>query len=82
MLEIYIMVSDICDNMDLVLVVKDFSELEAELSIWEVKLKSLNMSIPMFPINKEMVNPMKRRFLRVEAPFVDEISELGIIKLL
>ena len=42
MFEIYTMVSEIYDNVDVVLGVKTFVELEAEICMREPKFKSLN----------------------------------------
>ena len=36
----------------------------------------------LFCLYTKMVKPKERRYLKVEAPFLDEISDLGIIKLL
>ena len=80
--EIYATVSELHDNVDLVLGVKNFIELEAELSKRELKLKFLNRSVSIFPVHKEAVKPKKMKFLNAEAPFLDEISGLSIIKLL
>ena len=58
------MVSEVHDNIYLVSVIKRF----------------LNISVHVFPVKNEIVQPKERRFLKVEAPFSDEISGLGIIK--
>ena len=76
------MVTEIHDNVDLVLGFRNSVKLETELSVTELKFKFLNRSVSVFPVNKEIIKPMERRFLKVENPFLDEISGLDIIKLL
>ena len=38
--------------------------------------------MPILPVQEEMLKPKERRYVKVEAPVLDEISGLGIIKLL
>ena len=68
--------------MDLVVGVKTYVELEGEISMRELSFTFLNREVPIFPVYKEMIKAKERRYLKVEAPFLDEISSLGIIKLL
>ena len=79
---IYTVVSEICDNVNLVLCVKRVVELEVDLNARELKFKVLIMSVHVFPVNKEVAKPKERRFLKVKTQFLDEISGLGRIKLL
>ena len=58
------MVSEIHDEVDLVLSVKNFVEVDADLSMKELKFMFLNRSFPVFPTHKEMIKP-KERFLKV-----------------
>ena len=51
------MVSEIHHNVELIFSVKNLIELEADLSLRELKFKSLNRSVPVFPLNKEVVKP-------------------------
>ena len=83
MFEIYTMVSEIHDNVDLVLGVKNFAvEFKKELHMSELKFTFLNGPVSIFPLSKEKVKPKERKFLKVEAILLDEISVLVIIKLL
>ena len=68
--------------MDLIVGVKTYVELEGEINMRELSFTFLNREVPIFPVYKEMIKPKERRYLKVEAPFLDEISSLGIIKLL
>ena len=51
--EIYAMVSEIHDNVNLVLGVKNFVELEGEISIRELTFKFLNRAVPIFQYAKK-----------------------------
>ena len=48
----------------------------------DLTFKLLNRAVPIFPVHKEMIIPKERRYVKVGAPFLDEIPGLGIIKLL
>ena len=67
------------DNVDLVLGVKNFAELEGVMSMRELTLKNLIREVPIFLVHKEMIKPKERRYVKVEAAFLDGISNLGII---
>ena len=82
MFEIYIMVSGIHDNVDLVLGLENFVELEGEISMKKLTFKFLNRPVHIFSVHKEMIKPKEWRYVNAEAPFLDVISDLGIIKLL
>ena len=42
----------------------------------------LNRSIPLFPKKKIILKPKEQRLVKVEAPFIDEISGLATVKIL
>ena len=42
----------------------------------------LNRLIPLFPKGKIILNPKEQKFIKVEAPFKDEISGLAIVEIL
>ena len=48
----------------------------------ELTFKFLNRAVPIIPAHQEMIKPKERRYVNVKAPFLDEISGLGLIKLL
>ena len=79
--EIYTLVSEIHDNVDLVLGIKNVSELEGIFNSWECCF-NLNRSLPIFPKEKVILKPGEQKILKVESPFTDEISSLAVIKLL
>ena len=53
--EIYTLVLDIHDNVNLVLGVKIFLEMEAEISMRQLKFKFLNGPVLAFPAYREMI---------------------------
>ena len=42
----------------------------------------MNRSIPFFSKEQAVVKPNEKKFIKIEAPFVDEISGLAIVKML
>ena len=80
--EIYSLVSEIHDNIDLVLGIKNVFELEGVFNLQECCFHFLNRSLPLFPKEKVILKPGEQKILKIEAPFSDEISSLAIIKLL
>ena len=65
MFEIYTMISEIHDNVDLVLGIKKFVYLEAEINMTELKFMFLNRSVPTFSVHKEMIKPKEENYMKV-----------------
>ena len=80
--EIYTLVSEIHENVDLVLGIKNVFKLEGVINSWDCHFKSLNRSLPIFPKEHAVLKPKEQKLIKVEAPFIDEISGLAIIKIL
>ena len=80
--EVFMLVSEIHDNVDLVLSMKNVFELEGVIDTWDSSFKFLNRSLPFFSKEQDVVKPKERKFIKIEAPFVDEISGLAIVKML
>ena len=78
--EVFVLVSEINDNVDLVLGMKNVFELEGVINMWDSSFKFLNRSLPFFSKEHVVVKPKERKFIKIEAPFVDEISGLAIVK--
>ena len=81
-LKVFTLVSEIHDNVDLVLGMKNVFELECVIDTWDSSFKFLNRSIPFFSKEQVVLKPKIRKFIKIEAPFVDEISGLAIVKML
>ena len=69
----FTLVSEIHDNVDLVLGMKNVFELEGVIDMWDSSFKFLNRSLPFFSKDQVIVKPKERKFTKIEAPFVDEI---------
>ena len=80
--EVFTLVSEIHDNVDLVLGMKNVFELEGVIDMPDSSFKFLNRSIPFFSKEQVIVEPIERKFIKIEAPFVDKISSLAIVKML
>ena len=80
--EIFTLVSEIHENVDLVLGIKNLFELEEVIDSWDSCLSFLNRSIPFFPKEKGQVKPREEKLIVLEAPFIGEISGMAITKLL
>ena len=81
-LEVFMLVSEIHDIVDLVLGMKNVFELEGVIDMWDSSFKFLNRSLQFFSKEQVVVKPKERKFIKIEAPFVDEISGLAIVKML
>ena len=80
--EIYTLVSEIHENVDIVLGIKNVFELEGVINSWDCCFKFLNRSLPIFPKECIVLKPKEQKMIKVKAPFIDEISGLAIIKIL
>ena len=80
--KIYTLVSEIHENVDTVLGIKNVFELEGVINSWECCFSFLNRSVLIFPNKKTILKPKEQKLIKVEATFLDEISDLAIVKLL
>ena len=80
--EIYTLVSEIHENVDSVLGIKNVFELEGVINSRDCCFKFLNRSVPIYPKKEVILKPNEQKLVKVKAPFVDEISGLAIIKIL
>ena len=80
--EIYTLVSEIHENVDLVLGIKNVFRLEEVIDSHDSCFSFLNRSIPFFPKEKTEIPPKVQKMVIVEAPFVKELSRMTIIKVL
>ena len=76
------MVSEIHENVDLVLGMKNVFELEGVINSRDCCFKFLNRPVPVFPENCMILKPSEQRLIKLKAPFIDEISGLAIVKML
>ena len=80
--EIYTLVSEIHEYVDLVLDIKNVFKLEGVINSRDCWFKFLNRSLPILPGDHEILKPKEQKLIKVKAPFVDEISGLAIVKIL
>ena len=80
--EIYTLVSEIHKNVDMVLGIKNVFEVEGVTISLECCFSFLNRSVPIFLKGKIVLKPKEQKLIKINAPFLDEISDLAIIKLL
>ena len=80
--EIYTLVSEIHENVDIVLGIKNVFELEGVINSLECCFSFLNRLVPIFTKEQIILKPKEQKLVTVEVPFSDEISGLAIVKLL
>ena len=78
--EVFTLVSEIQENVDLVLGIKNMFELEGVIDLQESCFNFLNRSIPFFSREHEILKPKEQKYISVEAPFLEEISGMPIEK--
>ena len=80
--EVYTLVSEIQDEMDLILGVKNIFELEGIVNTRTCSVKFLNRSLPIFPVAHHKIKPGRMAYVKVRIPFVEKLSGIAIVKLL
>ena len=76
--EIFTLVLEIHENVDLVLGIKNLFELEGVIDSRNFCFCFLNRSIPFLPKEKFEENPKEQKFMVLEAPFEEEITGMAI----
>ena len=77
--EIYTLVSEIHENVDLVLGIKNVFELEGVINSRDCCFKFWNGSLPIFPEDCMILKPKEQKLIKIKAPFKDEILGLAIV---
>ena len=80
--EIFTLVSEIHDNVDLVIGMKNIFELEGVTDSRESCFSFLSRSIPFFPVMTVEIAPASQKMVMVDAPFVEELSGMAMVKIL
>ena len=80
--EIFTLVSEIHDNVDLVMGMKKIFELEGVIDSRESCFSFLSRSIPFFPVMTVEIAPASQKMVMVEAPFIEELSSMAMVKIL
>ena len=80
--EVYTLVSEIQDRMDLILGVKNIFELEGIMNSRTCSFHFLNRSLPIFPLAHYKIKTWKMAYVKVRIPFVEKLSGIAIVNLL
>ena len=80
--EIFTLVSEIHDDADLVMRMKNIFELEGVIDSRESCFSFLSRSIPFFPVMTVEIAPASQKMVMVDAPFVEELSGMAMVKIL
>ena len=81
-LEVFTLVSEIFDNVDMVLGIKNLFELEGVIDSRELSFRFLSRSIPIFPQEQVIVKLGEKKLIPIESPFIEEISGMAIVKII
>ena len=81
-LEVFMLVSEIFDNVDMVLGIENIFQLEGVIDSYESCFRILNRSIPIFPREQVVVKPGEKKLIPIETPFVEEILGMAIVKII
>ena len=81
-LEVFTLVSEIFDNIDMILGIKNLFELEGVIDTRELNFKFLNRSIPIFPREWVIIKLGEKKLILIETLFVEEISGMAIVKII
>ena len=82
MFEVYTLVSEIQQNMDLILGVKNMFEIEGEVSCLTSQFRFLNRSLPIFTLSTHRIKIGAKAYVKAKVPFVEKLSGHAIAKLL
>ena len=80
-LEVFTLVSEIFDNVDMVLGIKNLFEIEGVIDTRESSFRFLSRLIPIFPQEQVIVKPGEKKLIPIESPFIEEISGMAIVKI-
>ena len=74
--------SEIHENVDLVLGIKNVFELEGVINSRDCRFEFLNRSVPIYPEEEIIMKPDEQKLVKVRATFINEILGLAIIKII
>ena len=80
--EIFTLVSEIHDNVDLVMEMKNIFELEGMIDLRDSCFSFLSRLILFFPVMTVEIAPKMQKMVTVEAPFIEELLGMAIVKIL
>ena len=80
--KVYTLVSEIQQNMDIILGVKNMFEIEGEVSCHTSQFKFLNRSLAIFPLSTHRIKVGAKAYVKAKVPFIKTLSGHTIVKLL
>ena len=80
--EIFTLVSEIHDIVELVMGMKSIFELEGVIDSRDSYFSFLSRSIPFFPVSTVEIAPTSQKMVIIEAPFIKELSGMAMVKIL
>ena len=80
--EVYTLVSEIQQNMDIILGIKNMFEIEGEISCCTSQFKFLNRSLPIFTLSTHRIKVGAKAYVKGKVPFIEKLSGHEIAKLL
>ena len=80
-LEVFTLISEIFDNVDMVLGIKNLFELEGVIDTRELSFRFLSRLIPIFLREQVIIKPGEKKLIPIESPFTEEISGMAIVKI-
>ena len=80
-LEVFTLVSEIFNNIDMVLGIKNMFELEGVIYTRESCFRFLSRSIPIFLREQVVIKLGEKKLILIETPFAEEISGMAIVKI-
>ena len=80
--EIFTLISEIHENVDLVLGIKIIFEVEGVIDSCDSCFSFQNRSIPFFPKEKTKIPPKVQKMVVIEAPCIEELTGMAIVKVL
>ena len=78
--EIYTLVSEIQDNNEHVIGVKNMFKLEGEQSCKHSQFKSPNRLVPIFSVEEYNIPPKGKMQVKIKTPFHEELSDIATAK--
>ena len=82
MFEVYTLVSEIQQNMDIILGIKNMFEIEGEISCCTSQFGFLNRSLPIFTLSSHRIKVGAKAYVKAKVPFIEKLSGHAIAKLL
>ena len=80
--EIFPLVYEIHNNVDLVMGMKNIFELEGVIDSQDSCFSFLSRSVPFSPVTAVEIAPKMQKMVVIEAPFVEELSGMAVVKIL